>query len=74
MHNYNLNNVVGLGEFHTVMYFMGAVGSNMRGSGLEEAFKLLYGKKTVEYVMTGKVVRGHNLISSALKLILMLRQ
>src|SRR5664279_1437680 len=71
----NLNIVVRLGGFHTAMNFIGAIGNNMRGSGLEEAFELLYGKKTVEHVMTGKAykraVHGHMLVSSALTIILM---
>jgi hypothetical protein len=73
--HHDLNIVVRLGGFHTIMNYMGAIGSNMRGSGLEDAFELLYGKKTVEHVMTGKAykraVRGHMLVTSALTAMLM---
>jgi hypothetical protein len=62
--------VVRLGSFHTLMNFMGAVGSIMRGSGLENAFECIYGKCTVEHVMSGKAysraVRGHILVQSSL--------
>jgi len=57
------------------MNFLGAISNNMRGSGLEESFKMLYGKKTVEHVMTGKAykraVLAHMLVTSALTIILM---
>jgi len=48
---------------------MEAIGNNMRGSGLEEVFEIVCGKKTVEHVMTGKAymraIRGHTLVTSA---------
>ena len=73
--NDNLDIVIRLGGFHTAMNFMGAIGSNMRGSGLEEVFEIIYGKKTVEHVMTGKAymraMRGHTLVTGALSLIVM---
>ena len=73
--NENLDIVICLGGFHTAMNFMGAIGSNMRGSGLEEVFEIIYGKKTVEHVMTGKAymraMRGHTLVTGALSLIVM---
>jgi hypothetical protein len=75
--NEQLNIVIRLGGFHTLMNFMGALGDVMRGSGLEEAFELLYGKKTVEHVMSGKAyvraVRGHMIVHSALTSLLMQR-
>jgi hypothetical protein len=40
--HHNLNIVVWLGGFHTIMNFICAIGNNMRGSGLEEKFELLY--------------------------------
>jgi len=72
-----LNIVVRLGGFHTLMNFMGAVGSIMRGSGLEEVFELLYGTKTLEHVMTGKAyvraIHGHMIVHSALTNMLLQR-
>ena len=45
MLNLDMKITIQLAGFHTVMNYMGATASNMRGSGLEEAFELLYGKK-----------------------------
>jgi hypothetical protein len=39
------------------MNFLGAIGNNMQGLGLDEAFELLYSKKTVEHVMSGKAYK-----------------
>lgn len=44
VHKLSMNIVVRLGGFHTAMNYTGAIGSNMRGAGLEEAFELFYGK------------------------------
>lgn len=72
-----LDMVVRLGGFHTLMNFMGALGHIMQGSGLEDAFELLYGKKTVAHVMSGKAyvraVRGHMIVHSAVKSLLLSR-
>ena len=71
----DLNVVVRLGGFHTLMNFMGAVGHIMRGSGLESALECIFGRSTVEHIMTGRAyargVRGHLLIHSALLQILL---
>ena len=32
-----------LGSFHTLMGFLGSIGGNIKGSGLEEVFELIYG-------------------------------
>ena len=65
-----LDVVVRLGGFHTLMSFMGSLGHIMRGSGIEEALLLLYGENTIEHVLSGKAyakaVRAHFLIQSAL--------
>ena len=59
-----------LGGFHTMMSFLGSIGSMMKGSGLEEALEQVYGPNAVAHMMTGKAVsralRGHFLVESAL--------
>ena len=37
-----------LGGFHTMMSFMGSIGSMMKGSGLEEALEMVYGPNAVK--------------------------
>ena len=64
-------NMVGrLGGFHTMMSFMGSIGTMMKGSGLEEALGNVYGPNTVTHMITGKAVsralHGHFLIEAAL--------
>ena len=65
-----LDVVVRLGGFHTLMSFMGSLGHIMRGSGIEEVLLLLYGENTLEHVLSGKAyaraIRAHFLIQSAL--------
>jgi len=51
----NLNIVIRLGRFHTLMNVMGAIGYIMRGSGLESAVEYIFGKNTGEHILTGKV-------------------
>lgn len=67
--------VVRLGGFHTLMSFLGAVGSVMLCSGLEEMFQLNYGPTTVDHMLTGQAVsralRCHFLINSALTSLLL---
>jgi hypothetical protein len=64
-----LNIVCKLGEFHTIMSFLGAIGNLMCGSGLEDMFHLNYGPDTVTHIMSGKAVsraiRAHFLVSGA---------
>ena len=50
-----------------MMSFLGNVGTVMRGSGLTEAFQVIYGSNAVEHIMTGKAVsRAHFLTESVL--------
>ena len=49
-----LDIVVRLGGFHTLMSFLGSLGHLMKGSGLEELLGLIFGPNTVEHVFTGK--------------------
>ena len=66
----NLNIVIRLGSFHTLMSFLGSIGSMMRGSGLEEVMGLIFRSNTIEYVLSGKAyaraVRGQFILHSAL--------
>ena len=59
----SLNIVCRLGGFHTLMSFMGSIGSMMKGSGLEEALGTVYGQNAVTHMISGKAVsralRGH---------------
>jgi len=54
---------------------MGAVNYIMRGSGLESALEYIFGKNTIDHILTGKAnargVRGHLLVQSALVNILL---
>ena len=66
----SMNIVCRLGGFHTVMSFMGSIGSLMKGSGLEEALETAYGPNAVIHMISGKAVsrllRGHFLVEAAL--------
>jgi hypothetical protein len=66
----NADVVCRLGGFHTVMNFLGSIGSVMAGSGLEELFGLIYGQDTVTHMLSGKAyaraMRAHYLVESAL--------
>ena len=70
-----LNVVVRLGGFHSLMSFVGSLGSCMLGSGLEQLLEKVYGKNTVNHMLTGKAIsrglRGHFLVDSALRMILL---
>lgn len=59
------NVVVRLGGFHLLMSFMGAIGNIMAGSGLEEAFKVIYAENSVDKIISGhayaRAVRAHSL-------------
>ena len=65
-----MNIVCRLRGFHTLMSFMGGIGTVMKGSGLEELLETLYGENAVQHMMSGKAVsralRGHFLVEAAL--------
>ena len=65
-----MNIVCRLGGFHTMMSFLGSIGSMMKGSGLEEALENVYGSNAVTHMISGKAIsralRGHFLIEAAL--------
>ena len=66
----SMNIVCRLGGFHTMMSFLGSIGSMMKGSRLEEALETVYGPYAVAHMMTGKAfsraLRGHFLVEAAL--------
>ena len=55
--------VLRLGNFHTQMSFLGCIGHLMGGTGLQEAFELVYAENAVVYILNGKAysraVRAH---------------
>ena len=71
----NLNIVCRLGGFHTLMSFLGSIGSIMEGSGLDEALQNCYGPNAVVHMLSGKAVeravRGHFLTESALNVLML---
>ena len=60
--------IVRLGGFHTIMSFLGAIGTLMGGSGIEEILGTIYG--SVEHILCGKAVsrgiRAHLLMDESL--------
>jgi len=66
----SLKIVCRLGGFHTMMSFVGSIGSVMIGSGLEEALETVYGPSAVTHMISGKAIskalRGHFLVEAAL--------
>ena len=72
-----LNIICRLGDFHTLMSFLGAVGEMVSGSGIEELLELVYATNSFGHMMSGKAfaraVRGHFLVDSCLNNILINR-
>ena len=68
--NKSMYMVCRLGGFHTLMSYMGSIGTMMKGSGLDEALSTVYGENAVQHMMSGKAfaraLRGHFLVESAL--------
>ena len=60
-----MNTVCRLGGFHTLMSFLGCIGSMMKGSGLE-VLENVYGPNAVKYIISGKAyaraLRAHFLV------------
>ena len=61
-----LDIVVRLGGFHTLMSFLGSIGTVMEGSGLDRLHELIYASNSVTHIMSGKAVaralRAHFLV------------
>ena len=55
----NLLIVLCLGEFHSLMSFVGSVGFSMEVSGLEKVFETVYGKSTITHIFSGRPFPGH---------------
>ena len=51
-----LDIVVRLGGFHTLMSFLGSIGAVMGGSELDKLLELIYASNSVTHIMSGKVV------------------
>ena len=67
-----LHNLCRVGGFHTLMSFLGNNGTSMKGSGFSESMQVVYGKNTVQHIVSGKAIarafRGNFLLQSALRL------
>ncbi|KAL7304815.1 hypothetical protein TKK_0003038 [Trichogramma kaykai] len=62
--------IVRLGGFHLLMSFLGSIGHIMDGSGLLEAFEIMFAQCSAAKALTGhaysRAVRGHLLVQNAL--------
>lgn len=68
---FGLSNIIArLGGFHLLMSFLGSIGFIMDGSGLKEAFSVIYAENSAEKALAGhaysRAIRGHFLIHIAL--------
>ena len=70
------NSIIGeivliLGSFHTLMSFLGSIGSLMNGTGLNSLLEQVYAENAVPHIMSGKTVararRAHRLAICALE-------
>ena len=62
-----LDIVVRLGGFHTLMSFLGSIGAGMEGSGVDRLLAFIYASNSVTHIMSGKAIgRAHFLVESAL--------
>ena len=63
-----------LGNFHTQLSSLAAIGYLMKNTGFMESISLVYGENSTKYIMAGKdyerAVRCHGLTDTALKMIL----
>ena len=71
----NFQIVYRLGGFHTLMSFLGSIGTLMKGLCLEDLFAEVYAENSVTHMIPGKVIvtatRTHILAESALTSLLM---
>ncbi|KAK3932952.1 Elongation factor 4, partial [Frankliniella fusca] len=67
--------VLRLGGFHLLMSFLGAIGSLMAGSGIEEMWQTVYAKNSVKHLVSGhayaRAVRAHLLSFRSIATILL---
>ena len=70
--------VIRLGDFHTSMSFLGAIGHLMEGSGLSSVVELIYAELTVPRILNGNKVsratRAHLIIYGKLMGLMLLKQ
>ncbi|KAG1647735.1 hypothetical protein GQR58_030367 [Nymphon striatum] len=50
----SLNILCRLGGFHTLMSFLGSVGTSMEGSGISECLQMVYGENAVVHILSDK--------------------
>nr|XP_047122386.1 uncharacterized protein LOC124805886 [Hydra vulgaris] len=71
----NLGIVVRLGGFHTLISFLGSIGTIMKGSGFERLLEPIYAKNSICHIISGKAVArelcAHFLVESALTTLLL---
>ena len=71
----NLDVTIMLGNFHTQMSFLCAIGYVMQNSGIKQILSLVYAENSVDKMLAGKsyerAMRAHDLLSSCLKIIVM---
>ena len=64
-----------LGSFHSLINLLGAIGTIMEGSGIENVLAQIYDESTVKHMMSGKVVsralRGHFIVGYVLSALLL---
>ena len=70
VHAENLQIACRFGGFHTLMSFLGSIGTLMKGSGLEDLFAKVYVENSITHMISGKAIaratRTHILAESAL--------
>ena len=75
IHAENLPIVCRLGGFHTLMSFLGSIGTLMKGTGLEDLLSEVYAENSVVHMMSGKAlaraIRAHFLVESSLMSLLL---
>ena len=62
--------VIHLGGFHTLMSYLGSVGSIMDGSGLSDVLQTVYGENTVKHMLSGKAIASQYEVIYLLKVLL----
>ena len=45
-----------IGGFHTLMSFLGNIGTSMKGSGFSESMQVVYGKNPVQHIVSGQAI------------------
>ena len=63
-----------LGNFHTIMNFLGTIGTLMENTGLSNILKVVYKEHTAPHMMKGKAIsrglRGHMIVDQCLSTLL----